>query len=80
MALTPVVQAVSLEDGGEEVAVMLTAAGARLMFTNPAAVKTLRTITVNANDADETPYILLAFDKNVTEEEIKKNLSVTKKR
>ena len=34
-------------------------------------------ITVNAGK-DETPYILLAFDKDVTEEEIKSALSVTK--
>ena len=32
-------------------------------------------ITVNAG-TDETPYILLAFDENVTEEEIKDNLKV----
>ena len=35
-------------------------------------------ITVYA-DADETPYILLAFENTVTEEEIQNTLSVTKK-
>ena len=34
-------------------------------------------ITVNAG-ADETPYILLAFDNNLTEEEIKQDLKVQK--
>lgn len=37
--------------------------------------KTSETIAVNSN-AEETPYILLAFDENVTEEEIKANLTV----
>lgn len=70
----PVVQAVSLEDG-EEFAVMLAA--------DPPDVEprggggNAQTFTVNAG-ADETPYILLAFEKNVTEQEIKNNLSVMK--
>lgn len=38
----------------------------------------VQTITVNAN-ADETPYILLAFDESVSEEDIKQALIVTKK-
>ena len=70
----PVVQAVSLEDG-EEFAVMLAA--------DPPDEETRsggnsQEITVKAV-GEETPYILLAFDKNVTEQEIKTNLSVTKK-
>lgn len=70
----PVVQAVSLEDG-EEFAVMLAADSPD---AEPRGGGNVQTITVDAG-ADETPYILLAFDKNVTEQEIKKNLSVTKK-
>ena len=70
----PVVQAVSLEDG-EEFAVMLAADPPD---AEPRGGGNSQTITVDAG-ADETPYILLAFDKNVTEQEIKKNLSVTKK-
>ena len=70
----PVVQAVSLEDG-EEFAVMLAA--------DPPDEETRsggnsQEITVKAV-GEETPYILLAFDKDVTEQEIKTNLSVTKK-
>ena len=70
----PVVQAVSLEDG-EEFAVMLAADPPD---AEPRGGGNVQTITVDAG-ADETPYILLAFDKNVTEQEIKENLSVTKK-
>lgn len=43
----------------------------------PRGSGTVQTITVTAS-ADETPYILLAFEKNVTEQEIKNNLSVMK--
>ena len=70
----PVVQAISLEDG-EEFAVMLAADPPD---AEPRGSGNAQTITVTAG-ADETPYILLAFDKNVTEQEIKTNLSVTKK-
>ena len=70
----PVVQAVSLEDG-EEFAVMLAADP---LDAEPRGGGNVQTITVTAG-ADETPYILLAFDKNVTEQKIKENLSVTKK-
>ncbi len=70
----PVVQAVSLEDG-EEFAVMLAADP---LDAEPRGGGNIQTITVTAG-ADETPYILLAFDKNVTEQKIKENLSVTKK-
>ena len=69
----PVVQAISLEDG-EEFAVMLAADPPD---AEPRGSGTVQTITVTAS-ADETPYILLAFEKNVTEQEIKNNLSVMK--
>ena len=71
--VTPVVQAVSLEDG-EEFAVMLAADPPD---AEPRGSGTVQTITVDAG-ADETPYILLAFEKNVTEQEIQNTLSVTK--
>lgn len=71
--VTPVVQAVSLEDG-EEFAVMLAADPPD---AEPRGSGTVQTITVTAG-AEETPYILLAFEKNVTEQEIKNNLSVMK--
>ena len=70
----PVVQAVSLEDG-EEFAVMLAADP---LDAEPRGGGNVQTITVNAN-ADETPYILLAFDSSVSEEDIKQALIVTKK-
>ena len=70
----PVVQAVSLEDG-EEFAVMLAADPPD---AEPRGGGNVQTITVNAN-ADETPYILLAFDSSVSEEDIKQALIVTKK-
>lgn len=72
--VTPVVQAVSLEDG-EEFAVMLAADP---LDAEPRGGGNSKEITVKAV-GEETPYILLAFDKNVTEQEIKENLSVTKK-
>ena len=70
----PVVQAISLEDG-EEFAVMLAADPPD---AEPRGGGNVQTITVNAN-ADETPYILLAFDSSVSEEDIKQALIVTKK-
>ena len=69
-----VVQAVSLEDG-EEFAVMLAADPPD---TEPRGSGNVQTITVTAG-ADETPYILLAFDESVSEEDIKQALIVTKK-
>ena len=70
----PVVQAVSLEDG-EEFAVMLAADPPD---AEPRGGGNSQEITVYAN-ADETPYILLAFDSSVSEEDIKQALIVTKK-
>jgi len=73
--VTPVVQAVSLEDGEE--ALMLTALEP-VVLTNGSG-KNSTTITVDVTDSAETPYILLAFENTVTEEEIQNTLSVTKK-
>ena len=70
----PVVQAVSLEDG-EEFAVMLATDPPD---AEPRGGGNVQTITVDAG-ADETPYILLAFDESVSEEDIKQALIVTKK-
>ena len=62
----PVVQAISLEDG-EEFAVMLAADPPD---GEPSGGGNVQTITVNAN-ADETPYIVLAFEDSATDEQIK---------
>ena len=72
--MTPVVQAVSLEDGEE--ALMLTALEP-VVLTNGSGENS-KTIEVRAS-TDETPYILLAFDSSVSEEDIKQALIVTKK-
>lgn len=70
----PVVQAMQSEDGGEDIPMLLA--------LEPAALENggnTQTIEVNADkDNGETPYILLAFDKNITENEIRHALSVTK--
>ena len=71
--VTPVVQAVSLEDGEE--ALMLTALEP-VVFTNGSSENSKK-ITVKANEG-ETPYILLAFDESVTEDQIRDTLTVTK--
>ena len=71
--VTPVVQAVSLEDG-EEFAVMLAADP---LDAEPRGGGNSKEITVKAV-GEETPYILLAFDEDVTEEQIQKALTVTK--
>ena len=70
----PVVQAVSLEDG-EEFAVMLAADPPD---AEPRGGGNSQEITVKAV-GEETPYILLAFDESVSEEDIKQALIVTKK-
>lgn len=69
--VTPVVQAVSLEDGEE--ALVLTALEP-VVLTNGSSENST-TIEVTAN-GEETPYILLAFGESVSEEEIQTNLSV----
>ena len=70
----PVVQAISLEDG-EEFAVMLAADP---LDAEPRGGGNSQEITVKAV-GEETPYILLALENTVTEEEIQNTLSVTKK-
>ena len=76
-----VTQEMPLEDGGEAVPVLYSAepfalysADVQPLVTPP---PTSISITVNAGE-DETPYILLAFENTVTEQQIKDNLSVTK--
>ena len=71
--VTPVVQAVSLEDGEE--ALMLTALEP-VVLTNGSGENS-KTIEVSAS-TDETPYILLAFDEDVDEDAVKQALNVTK--
>lgn len=71
--VTPVVQAVSLEDGEE--AMMLTALEP-VVLTNGSGENS-KTIEVSAS-TDETPYILLAFDEDVDEDAVKQALNVTK--
>ena len=71
--VTPVVQAISLEDG-EEFAVMLAADPPD---AEPHGSGNAQTITVDAG-ADETPYILLAFDEDVDGDAVKQALTVTK--
>ena len=75
----PVVQTVSLEDGTEDVPVLYSAEPFALYSADVQSLVTPppTPITASAGE-DETPYILLAFDKDVTEQQIKDNLSVTK--
>ena len=49
------------------------------MCSRTAAVKTSKVIEVKVTDPAETPYILLAVDESVSEEDIKQALIVTKK-
>ena len=67
----PLVQGVSLENSGEE-PVMLMA-----LETEPPASGSTENITVTAAPG-ETPYILLAFENTVTEQEIKDALTIKK--
>ena len=70
----PVVQSVMQENGGRAVPVLLAA--------EPPVLKNggenTQTIEVKTTSQDETPYILLAFDNTVTEEQIKNALKVMK--
>ncbi len=90
--VTPLVQAVSLEDGGEELPMLMALEPVSLedggendlmlMALEPAALrngggKMAADFTVTA-DRDKTPYIVLAFDNSVPDEQIKASLSVTK--
>ena len=87
--VNPLVQAVSLADGGEDLPMLMALEplspedggedALMLMALEPAALRNgggkTQTIEVNAGP-DETPYILLAFDTSVTEEHIKQSLTV----
>ena len=89
--VTPLVQAVSLEDGGEELPMLMALEPVSLedggendlmlMALEPAALRNgggkMAEFQVTANQG-ETPYIVLAFDNSVTDEQIKASLSVTK--
>lgn len=70
----PVVQSVMQENGGRAVPVLLAAEPP--VLKNGGSENT-KTFVVNAG-TDETPYILLAFENTVTEQEIKAALSVKK--
>ena len=70
----PIVQSVSLEDGGEDPSILMAVETAA---PENSGGENSETITVTA-DPKETPYILLAFDKDITEEQIQKALTVTK--
>ena len=71
-----VTQELPLEDGAEAIPVLYSAEPFAL---ENYSVNT-QTIEVETTSPDETPYILLAFDSSVTEQQIKdNNLSVTKK-
>ena len=71
----PIVQSVSLEDGGEDPSILMAVETAA---PENSGNENSKTITVTVSDPEETPYILLAFDKNVTEEQIQQALTVTK--
>ena len=67
----PLVQGVSLENSGEEPAMLME------LETAPPANGSTANITVSA-DSGETPYIVLAFDNSVADAEIQSNLTVAK--
>ena len=89
--VTPLVQAVSLEDGGEDLPMLMALEpvsledggedALMLMALEPAALRNgggkTKTIEVNAGP-DETPYIMLAFDNSVADTDIQRALSVAK--
>ena len=68
----PLVQGVSLENSGEEPAMLM-----ELETAPPANGGSTANITVSA-DSGETPYIVLAFDNSVADAEIQSNLTVAK--
>lgn len=68
----PLVQGVSLENSGEEPAMLM-----ELETAPPANGGSTANITVSAAQG-ETPYIVLAFDNSVTDAEIQNNLTVAK--
>lgn len=67
----PLVQGVSLENSGEEPAMLME------LETAPPANGSTANITVSAASG-ETPYIVLAFDNSVTDAEIQTALTVAK--
>ena len=71
----PIVQTVSLEDGGEDPSILMAVETAA---PENSGRKNSETFTVTVSDPKETQYILLAFDKDITEEQIQKALTVTK--
>ena len=89
--VTPLVQAVSLADGGEDIPMLMALEplsledggedALMLMALEPAALRNgggkTANFTVTA-DQGETPYIVLAFDNSVADTEIKNELSVAK--
>ena len=88
--VTPLVQAVSLEDGGEHLPMLMALEPVSLedvgendlmlMALEPTALRNggkTQTIEVSAGP-DETPYIVLAFDNSVADTDIKSALSVAK--
>ena len=89
--VTPLVQAVSLEDGGEDLPMLMALEPVSLedvgeddlmlMALEPTALRNgggkTQTIEVNAGP-DETPYIVLAFDNSVADTDIQRALSVAK--
>lgn len=68
----PLVQGVSLENSGEDPAMLM-----ELETAPPANGGSTANITVSAAPG-ETPYIVLAFDNNVTDADIQNNLTVAK--
>ena len=68
----PLVQGVSLENSGEEPAMLM-----ELETAPPANGGSTANITVSAAPG-ETPYIVLAFDNSVADAEIQSNLTVAK--
>ena len=68
----PLVQGVSLENSGEEPAMLM-----ELETAPPANGGSTANITDSA-DSGETPYIVLAFDNSVADAEIQSNLTVAK--
>ena len=67
----PLVQGVSLENNGEEPAMLME------LETAPPANGSTANISVSAASG-ETPYIVLAFDNSVADAEIQSNLTVAK--
>ena len=63
--VTPLVQAIPLEDGTENALVLYSAKPFALESGGRTA-----NIPVEATSHDETPYIVLAFDNSVTDEQI----------